>query len=39
MYLAVGLVRAISMVLDKSIMPSNTISLIVEIIFGVILVL
>jgi len=39
MYLAVGLVRAISMVLDKSIMQSNTISLIVEIVFGLILVL
>jgi hypothetical protein len=39
MYLAIGVVRAASMVLDKSIMQSNTISLIVEIIFGVILVL
>jgi hypothetical protein len=39
MYLAIALVRAVSMVLDRSIMQSNTISLIVEIIFGVILVL
>ena len=39
MYLAIGFVRAISMVVDKSIMQSNTISLIVEIIFGVILVM
>ncbi len=38
-YLAIGLVRAVSMVLDRSIMQSNTISLVVEIIFGVILVL
>jgi hypothetical protein len=39
MYLAIGAVRAISMVVDKSIERSNVISLIVEIIFGVILVL
>jgi hypothetical protein len=39
MYLAIGAVRAISMVIDKSIEQSNIISLIVEIIFGVILVL
>ncbi len=38
-YLAVGVVRAVSMFLDKSMMRSNVISLIVEIIFGVILVL
>ncbi len=38
-YLAIGLVRAVSMVLDRSVMQSNTISLVVEIIFGVILVL
>ena len=39
MYVAIAAVRAVSMVLDKSIMQSNTISLIVEILFGVILVL
>jgi Domain of unknown function (DUF4345) len=39
MYLAIGAVRAVSMVVDKSIEQSNIISLIVEIIFGVILVL
>ena len=39
MYLAIGFVRAISMVVDKSIMQSNTNRLIVEIIFGVILVM
>lgn len=39
MYLAIGVVRAVSMVIDKSIEQSNIISLVVEIIFGVILVL
>ena len=39
MYVAIAAVRAVSMVLDKSIMQSNTISLIVEILFGLILVL
>jgi hypothetical protein len=39
MYLAIAAVRAVSMVIDKSIEQSNIISLIVEIIFGVILVL
>ena len=39
MYLAIGLVRAISMFMDKSIERSNLISLIVEIIFGIILVI
>jgi hypothetical protein len=39
MYLAIGAVRAVSMVVDKSIVQSNVISLIVEIIFGIILVL
>lgn len=39
MYLGIGAVRAVSMVSDKSIERSNTISLVVEIIFGVILVL
>lgn len=38
-YLAVGLVRLISMFVDKSVEKSNMISLIVEIVFGVILVL
>jgi hypothetical protein len=38
-YLAIGLVRAISMVIDKSVVQSNVISLVVEIIFGIILVL
>lgn len=38
-YLAIGLVRAVSMLLDRSVMRSNTISLIVEIVFGAILVL
>ena len=39
MYLAIGAVRAISMVIDKSIEQSNIVSLVVEIIFGIILVL
>jgi hypothetical protein len=39
MYLAVGAVRAISMVVDRSVVQSNVISLIVEIAFGVVLVL
>jgi len=38
-YLAVAVVRAVSMVVDRSIVQSNIISLIVEIVFGVILVL
>ncbi len=38
-YLAVGLVRLVSMFADKSVVRSNVISLIVEIIFGVILVI
>ncbi len=38
-YLGVAVVRGISMVVDKSIVQSNVISLIVEIIFGVILVI
>lgn len=38
-YLFVGLVRAISMVVDKSIVQSNWISLAVEIVLGIILVL
>ncbi len=38
-YLGVAVVRGISMFVDKSIIQSNVISLIVEIIFGVILVI
>jgi hypothetical protein len=38
-YLAVAVVRGASMMLDKSVVSSNIISLIVEIVFGVILVL
>ena len=37
-YLTIGLVRAVSMFLDKSVVQSNVISLAVEIVFGVILV-
>ena len=39
MYLVIGLVRAVSMVLDKSVESSNIISLIVEIVFGIILII
>ena len=39
MYLAIGAVRAISMLVDKSVEQSNIVSLVVEIVFGVILVL
>ena len=38
-YLAVGVVRAVSMFVDKSLVQSNFISLAVEIILGIILVL
>ncbi|MBK7453074.1 MAG: DUF4345 family protein [Anaerolineales bacterium] len=38
-YLGVALVRGISMFTDKSVVQSNVISLVVEIIFGIILVL
>ena len=38
-YLVVGAIRAISMFVDRSVMQSNITSLIVEIIFGIILVL
>jgi len=38
-YLAVGLVRLVAMFTDKSVMGSNWISLIFEVVFGVILVL
>jgi hypothetical protein len=37
MYLAIGLVRFVSIFLDKSSVQSNWISLVVEIIFGIIL--
>jgi hypothetical protein len=39
MYLAIALVRTVSMFLDKSVVQSNIISLVVEVVFGVILVL
>lgn len=38
-YLVIGFVRLVSMIVDKSVVQSNVISLIVEVIFGVILVL
>jgi len=38
-YLVVALVRGISMFVDRSVVSSNTLSLVVEVIFGVILVL
>lgn len=38
-YLTIGVVRAVSMVADKSVDRSNFISLVVEIVFGIILVL
>ena len=38
-YLAIAVTRAISMVLDKSYAQSNIISLVIEIVFGVILVI
>lgn len=38
-YLGVAVVRGISMFVDKSVVQSNVISLIVEIVFGIILVL
>ena len=38
-YLVIGAVRAVSMFLDQSLVASNAISLLVEIVFGVILVL
>jgi hypothetical protein len=39
MYLAIALIRGTSMALDKSVMKSNVISLVVEFVFGVLLVL
>jgi hypothetical protein len=38
-YLAIGAVRAVSMVIDRSVVQSNVISLIAEIVLGVILIL
>jgi hypothetical protein len=38
-YLAIGVVRAVSMIIDHSMVQSNIISLITEIVLGVILVL
>jgi len=38
-YLVIGLVRAVSMFLDKSVVSSNVISLVIEIVFGIILVI
>ena len=38
-YLVVALVRGISMFVDRSVVSSNTISLVAEVIFGVILIL
>jgi hypothetical protein len=38
MYLAIALVRTISMFLDRSVMQSNIVSLAVEIVFGIILI-
>jgi hypothetical protein len=38
-YLVIAAVRAVSMFIDKSVVKSNTISLLVEVIFGVMLVL
>ncbi|MBI5354712.1 MAG: DUF4345 family protein [Chloroflexi bacterium] len=38
-YLAIALVRGVSMFVDKSVTQSNVISLVVEIVFGIILVI
>lgn len=38
-YLGIGLVRAVSMFVDKSLVQSNFISLVVELVFGIILIL
>ena len=38
MYLAIAVVRTVSMFLDRSVMQSNILSLIVEVVFGIILV-
>src|SRR4030042_2532500 len=37
MYLGIAVVRTVSMFLDRSVVRSNTISLVVEIVFGIIL--
>ncbi|MDY6847119.1 MAG: DUF4345 family protein [Chloroflexota bacterium] len=39
MYLVIALVRAVSMILDKSVETSNIISLVVEIVLGIILII
>ena len=39
MYIAIGALRAVSMVIDKSVEQSNIISLVFEIVFGIILIL
>lgn len=39
MYLAIAAVRAVTMFIDRSLMPSNYISLAVEVVLGVILVI
>ncbi len=38
-YLVIGGIRAVTMVIDKSIVQSNIVSLLVEIVFGVLLIL
>ena len=38
-YLVIAIIRAVSMVVDRSVVSSNIISLVVEIVFGVILML
>ena len=38
-YLVVGVTRAVSMFIDKSVVKSNVISLVIEIVFGVVLML
>ena len=39
MYLTIGVIRVVSMLLDRSVMLSNTLSVISEFVFGIILVL
>ena len=38
-YLVIAVIRGVSMVVDRSVVSSNTISLVVEVVFGIILVL
>ena len=38
-YLVIAVIRAVSMIVDRSVMSSNTVSLVVEILFGIILML